>query len=253
MVPGYTARVRGLLICAFILLALLYVLLNRTRVLGEGPVNQADSSQIYLPLITVSGQRTGDTGPSAMLTTSGPIFLSLANSGAYTVGVVSGVQDEDIITFDGTNFGMLFDGTDVGVGRLDLDAFTIVDSNTILMSFDNLGTVGSLGQVDDADIVRFDATSLGDKTAGTFSLFFDGSAVGLEADNNNEDIDAAELLPDGRLLLSTTGNITVTGLSGGDEDLLAFTPTSPDNYNSGSWAMYFDGSDVKLNTHASED
>ncbi|HET7008625.1 MAG TPA: Ig-like domain-containing protein [Candidatus Binatia bacterium] len=176
------------------------------------------------------------------------ICLSLAASGAYTVGTLSGVHDEDIICFDGTNWTMLFDGSDVSVTG-EVDAFTIVDSNTILFSLAAAAPVGSLGTVDDSDIVQFDGT-LGPATAGTFSLFLDGPTVGL--DTSGEDIDAIELLSDGRLLVSTVGSAGV--VSGArDEDLLAFTPTTPGNYTSGTWAMYFDGSDVDLATASSED
>jgi len=137
---------------------------------------------------------------------------------------------------------MFFDGSDVSV-TVELDAFYIVDSNTILFSLAAAAPVGSLGTVQDADIVQFDGT-LGPATAGTFSLFLDGSTVGL--DTSGEDIDAIDLLSDGRLLVSTVGNAgVVTGAR--DEDLLAFTPASA------TWAMYFDGSDVDLATDSGED
>ncbi len=165
------------------------------------------------------------------------IYLSLANSGAYTVGTLAGVHDEDIIYFNGTNWTMFFDGSDVSVTG-EVDAFYIVDNNTILFSLAAAAPVGSLGTVDDFDIVQFDGT-LGPNTAGTFSLFLDGPTVGL--DTSGEDIDAIDLLSDGRLLVSTVGSAGV--VSGArDEDLLAFTPTTPGNYTSGTWAMYFDGS-----------
>ena len=160
-----------------------------------------------------------------------PIVLSLANSGSYTVGTLTGVRDEDIISFDGANWSMLFDGSDVGIAG-DVDAFYIVDSDTIRFSLVAAATVGSLGPVDSFDIVQFDGT-LGAATAGAFSLFLDGPTVGL--DTSGENIDAIDLLADGRLLVSTSGNAGV--VSGArDEDLLAFTPTT------GTWAMYFDGS-----------
>src|SRR6185503_10241562 len=94
------------------------------------------------------------------------------------------------------------------------------------------------------DILRFDATSLGSNTAGTFSLYFDGSDVNFE-DPTNEKIDSLSLLPDGRLLVSSTGNPVVPGvISAKDEDVLAFTPATIGDTTSGTWAMYFDGSDV---------
>jgi hypothetical protein len=190
-----------------------------------------------------------DPGPVAAATE--PLYLSLANRGSYTVGSVNKVRDEDILSFDGLDFAMVFDGSDVGVGSLDLDAFFVVDGNTILMSFDKAASIGSLGLVDDSDLVQFEASSLGKNTAGSFSLYFDGSDVGLET--NSEDVDAVMLLPDGDLLLSTVGNPSVPGVSGKDEDVLRFSPTSLGEVTGGSWSMYFDGSDVGLNTSAGED
>ena len=100
--------------------------------------------------------------------------------------------------------------------------------------------------------MRFDATSLGSTTSGTFSMYFDGSDVGF--DTTAEKIDSVSLLPDGRVLISTTGNPVVAGVTGAkDEDVLAFTPTSLGNITSGSWAMYFDGSDVGLAETSGED
>jgi hypothetical protein len=139
---------------------------------------------------------------------------------------------------------MFFDASDVGIvedgNDQDLNDFQIVDADTILMTFDNPFTIGSIS-VDPGDILQFDATSLGSTTAGTFSLYFDGGDVGLD-DTVNEIIDALDILSDGRVLISTMGSFSVPGLTGNDEDLLSFTPTSLGDTTSGSWAMYFDGS-----------
>ena len=103
------------------------------------------------------------------------------------------------------------------------------------------------------DILRFDATALGSATIGTFSMYFDGSDVGFD-DLTNEKIDSVKLLPDGRLLISTTGNPSVTGATTArDEDVLAFTPSSLGDITSGTWSMYFDGSDVGLSETSGED
>ena len=83
-------------------------------------------------------------------------------------------------------------------------------------------------------------------------MYFDGSDVGF--DTTSENIDLLSLLPDGRLLISTTGNPSVPGLTTGkDEDVLAFTPTSTGSVTSGTWAIYFDGSDVGLADTNNED
>jgi len=100
------------------------------------------------------------------------------------------------------------------------------------------------GTVDDSDIIRFDASSLGQTTAGTFLMYFDGSDVGLSS--SGEDVDAFELLASGALLVSAQGSVSVPGASGADEDLLAFTPSSLGPTTSGTFALYFDGSDVGL-------
>ena len=122
------------------------------------------------------------------------------------------------------------------------------------MSFKDPGTVtGISGTVDDSDIVKFTATSLGVgvNTAGTFEMYLDGSDVRLNG--NAQDIDAITKLSDGSLLISTIGSGTVPGINGKDEDLLCFVPTRTGNDTRGGWAKYFDGSDVGLGTTNTED
>jgi hypothetical protein len=183
---------------------------------------------------------------------SEPLYLSL-DANASVGGVAS--QDEDIVHFNGTAWSVLFDGSDVGLGGNDVEDFHRLDADTILMVLSNAVTLNSV-PVDRFDVVRFDATSpLGPTTTGTFSLYFDGQDVGLgDTGASAERIDAISMLPDGRLLISTTGNPTVSGVSGGrDEDLLAFTPAALGTNTSGSWAMYFDGSVFGLGETSGED
>ena len=133
----------------------------------------------------------------------------------------------------------------MGLATLNIDAFAIVNSNEILLSFGGSATIpGISGTVDDSDIVKFTATSLGSTTAGSFSLYFDASDVGLTT--SSEDVDAIELLPNGDLVISTTGSFSVPGASGAGEDLLRFTPTSLGTNTAGTWSIYFDGIDVGL-------
>ncbi len=161
------------------------------------------------------------------------------------------MDNEDIVAFDGTNFSLYFDGSDVGLSGFTIDAFAIIGDTEILMSFTKAGSVpGISGTVDDSDIVKFTG-SLGSQTSGTFELYFDGSDVGLAS--GGEDVDSIELLSDGTtLLLSTTGSFRTNGLSGRDEDILAFTPSSLGDSTEGSWALYFDGSDVALSGNSED-
>ncbi len=164
---------------------------------------------------------------------------------------VGTVTDEDIVSYDESTgtWALEFDGSDVGLGALEIDGLAILPNGHLLLSFTAAATISGIA-VDDSDIVEFAPTSLGANTAGSFSLYFDGSDVGLTT--NAEDVDAVALAPDGRLLISTTGSASATGASGLDEDLLIFTGTLGDT-TSGSFALYFDGSDVALNTASSED
>lgn len=171
--------------------------------------------------------------------------LALSSSSNGKVDGIS-FQDEDILRYDpvADQWAMLFDGSDVGVGKADLDAFALLPDGSILMSFDKGIKFPHLGIVDDSDIVRFLPQQLGSNTSGVFELMFDGSAVGLTADG--EDIDAIALDWDANaLLISTAGTAKVPGVEGQDEDLLAFTPlaTTP---TPGAWSLFFDGSAVKL-------
>jgi hypothetical protein len=177
-----------------------------------------------------------------------PLYLSFTSN--QTIGSVASA-DEDILEFDGRGWMLFFDGSDVGMGTSDLFSFSILDADTILMSFNSAITVNGISATPQ-DILRFDATSLGDVTSGTFSLYFDGSDVGFNT--SAESIDALALLPDGHLLISTTGNPSVPGLTTGrDEDVLSFTPVSLGAVTSGIWAMYFDGSEVGLGESSGED
>jgi hypothetical protein len=161
--------------------------------------------------------------------------------------------DEDVLIKNMSTgaWSLFIDGSDIGLTNTDIDGFEVQTDGSLLMSFDTDFTLSGFGAVDDSDILRFVPTSTGSTTAGTWQWYFDGSDVGLST--NDEDVDAFALLPDGRLLISTLGNVSVAGASGADEDLLAFTPTALGATTSGTWTMYFDGSDVGLSNSANED
>ena len=171
------------------------------------------------------------------------LYLSLDSGTTLSGNVI--VDNEDIVAFDGTNFSLFFDGSDVGIAAAKLDALAVISDNEILLSFSSPETIpGITGTVEDSDIVKFTASQLGVTTSGTFELFFRGSDVGLTP--SSEDIDAVDLHNDGRLVISTIGDFDVVGVTGRDEDLIAFTPLAPGDYSDGTWEMYVDGSDVEI-------
>lgn len=158
-------------------------------------------------------------------------------------------RDEDILTFDTTtnSWGIYFDGSDVGVGKADVDAFHLLNDGSILMSFDKamrMFLINEFQIVDDSDIVRFIPTQIGEDTAGSFELFFVGYDAGLE--RNGEDIDALGIDASGNLVVSTIGTLRVGDLKLADEDLAVIDSVS------NALSLFFDGSDVAL-TRGSED
>ena len=125
-----------------------------------------------------------------------------------------------MVSYDGTTFSVAFDGSDVGLASRRLDAFGWLDADSLVFSLDSDGATlpDGVGTIDDSDVIRFDVTTLGSTTSGTFSMYFDGSDVGLTT--SGEDVDAFELLANGTIVLSTDGSANVPGVSAGSEDLL---------------------------------
>ena len=204
-----------------------------------------DSGGTYTVVLTVTddGDATGTDSQTLPLTEQGVPVMYFSLEADGMVGQLS-VAKEDIVMFNGTNFTIYFDGSDVGLAGWNVDGLAIVDESTLLLSFAGPESVPGIAEtVWDSDIVAFAASSLGEETAGTFSLYFDGSDVGLE---DWVDVDGLERLPDGRLLVSTCKSFSVPGVTGEDEDIIAFTVTSLGADTAGSWEMYFDGSDIGL-------
>ncbi|MFQ6028317.1 MAG: fibronectin type III domain-containing protein, partial [Dehalococcoidia bacterium] len=201
----------------------------------------------------LAGQESGNSAEVQILVTTAPatqVYLTFQDP--VTLGSSNLlVENEDIVAFDGADFQMFFDGSDVGITAMQLDAIQVLSATEILMSFSQDGSVPGIALVEDTDIVRFTATSLGANTSGAFDLYFHGRSVLLTS--NDEDVDGVEILSDGRLLVSTRGVFAVQDASGGviagdGKDLIAFTPTAPlgGGTTAGSWEMYFDGTDVDL-------
>ena len=103
-------------------------------------------------------------------------------------------RDEDLLAFTPTSLGpttagtfaLYFDGSDVGLGESpeDIDAVSVDSSGRLIISTaDTFAVPGLSGE--DEDVFVFNPTQLGPTTAGTYSpaLFFDGSSVGLAAND----------------------------------------------------------------------
>lgn len=215
---------------------------------GQFPITSGDyGSRIFFTNKTNGAWVIGQ--PITPPPTPADIIYASSTSDGNAGGV--SFNDEDVLSHDTGSGGwaIVFDGSDVGVTG-DVDAFAFLPDGSLLLSVDVATNIGGIS-VDDSDIVQFIPTALGPNTAGSFSLYFDGSDVNLS--DSSEDIDALYVFDDGSLLLSFIGDYNVNGVSGKDEDLVIFTPTSLGTETAGVWGLYFDGSDVGLSNSSSED
>jgi hypothetical protein len=152
------------------------------------------------------------------------------------------VADEDVVRYRGGSFTVVLDGSDVGLEAFAIDALARTGEKEFILSFSEPALLGTLGLVDDADLVRFTADRLGPDTAGTFDLFFDGSDIGLSEEN----VDALEVVthPGGvDLYLSTAENFAVEGgLQGSASDVFICTGAATgDESRCGGLTAGFDG------------
>ena len=105
----------------------------------------------------------------------------------------------------------------VGAMVLSLGMVGTAAAETIYLSDSGASRLGTNNLLaPDEDIRGYDTAT------NTASLFLDGSTIF----SNNEDIDAAHLLGNGNILLSTEGSATIGGLSFADEDIVLYNPTT---------------------------
>ncbi len=162
------------------------------------------------------------------------LYVSFASSG-YAGNVP--YEDEDILLFDAATgeWRMFFDGSDVGLAGVDIDAVDFRDGY-LHFSLD-----APLGSFTDADIIRFNPTSLGEDTSGTMSAFMPGEKLGLTpAEFPGEDVDALAFNHQGKILLSTQGQSEIGPDIFEDEDLFISDSDT-------SASLFFDGSEYALN------
>ena len=211
----------------------------------ETPVD-ADGDNVYLVTVSVTdGRAAGDTQELSVQVTNRPeLYFTLRD--AATLGDFVLANDDVISHDDAEGFQQVFDGSDVGLASARIDAFAWLDADTLLLSLASDGEVvpGIAAPVDEEDILRFDASSLGSTTAGTFSVYFDGSDLGLT--EPADDVDALEILPDGRIVISTVGPSSAVEVAAADEDLLVLEPSSLGETTAGILTQLFDGKDVGL-------
>ena len=165
-------------------------------------------------------------------------YASITGSGS--IGGVAFVP-ADILKYDpNSGWSMFFDGSDVGLTK-NVSAFELQNDGSMLLALGARQSVSGLGMVMPHDVLRFVPSTTGNNTAGTFSLWVDGSTVGLTT--SGEKIDTLGLTADGRIAVGVTGAVSVPGSSGAalkaqDEDALGL------NRGNAAWSNFFDGSGI---------
>ena len=213
-------------------------LLSATGILGANQVNS--------PAAALQSSATSD---DQFFYFSSSITGTLKSSNGSTLNITTSDITRLVVHADGSyDYSLFFKGSNVGLGggTESVDAFTVLNDGSLLIS--TAGQVTVPGVVaSGADLLKFVPQNLGSTTAGKWSMYFRGSAVGLTT--TSENIDGVATLPDGRLILSTKGIFQVSGISGNGADLMSFTPTQTGSATRGTWNAYLNSNDVGLNSY----
>lgn len=171
---------------------------------------------------------------------AGHFYDALFESGSWQVNRYDQLAPFGIVSLGEDNDGELY-SVNYDTGRIHaiIDGTPESFADTLYLTPRKATTVGGVS-VTASDIVKYNPTT------DDWSLFFDGSDVGLT--KSAEQIDAIAIAPNGRLLISTTSAAMVAGQNGTikaqDEDLLAFNATNLGANSAGTWALYLDGSTI---------
>ena len=172
----------------------------------------------------------------AISVVNGVLYFSVNSTTALRTGLTGDVND--IYAWTGGNN---VNRAVTVAGSANMDSLVYTDAAHFLASYSVDTTLTGVGAVQDEDIVEF--------SAGTWSVWFDGTAAGLTAGNffSDQDIDAFSLpgttvapppppppapAPTGNgngpVVFSTLGNVNPTGVAGtaDDADLYSFNGTT---------------------------
>jgi len=152
-----------------------------------GPLSVNDEDVVYYDAGTWSlyfdGSANGGVTANidAISVVGGNLYFS--NTGASLPGVGSG-DDADIYRWNGgSSYTRIFDASALLWSTDNVDGFVWVDSTHFYISYSVDTTVPDVGSVQDEDVLYYNA--------GTWSVYFDGTANGLT--NNAADIDAFDI------------------------------------------------------------
>ncbi|MEZ4714092.1 MAG: Ig-like domain-containing protein [Caldilineaceae bacterium] len=129
-----------------------------------------------------SANNVGNTDLDAISIVGGILYFSTDNT-AVPTGVSGGGDDADIYSWNGSTFSRVYDASPLGWSTANVDGFVRVDATHYYLSYSSDTTIPGFGSIQDEDVVYYNA--------GTWSVYFDGTAKGLTS--GNLDVDAFDL------------------------------------------------------------
>ena len=151
-------------------------------------------------------------------------------------GIAGFVNGQDLVEFNGVDFAMYFDGSDVGLTQATpekIDSLHILPGSAspigagcqayLLISTQGPGRVanhsGGTLKFKGEDVLGFCATNLGEATTGLWHMVLDGSEEGMPGNAT----DSLSANADGSVLyLTTRGTFTVDSAAGGHSEVFAY-------------------------------
>jgi hypothetical protein len=132
---------------------------------------------------SANGLPTGDFDLDAISIVGGTLYFSTDNANVPT-GAGGTSDDADIYVWNGgSSYTRVFDASALGWSTANVDGFVRIDATHFYVSYSGDTTVTGLGAVQDEDVVYYNN--------GTWSLYFDGTSLGLT--DGTEDVDAFDL------------------------------------------------------------
>ncbi len=155
-------------------------------------------------------------GEDTTETAAGNGSIIVSTSGNAELGGVH-IDDNDMLEyfFDTETGAVYLDGTEFFHHNENINAFDILDNGHVILSADENARISSLNFGDD-DIVEYDPNT------GNATIYFSGSNFS----NGSENVDAVSVLPNGHIVLSTSGGARIGSLSFDDDDLVEYDPSS---------------------------
>lgn len=174
----------------------------------------------------------------------GSILLSV-NEDNIPIPGVGAIDESDIVRFVPTSTGLntsgtfqlYLDGSTVGLDTLeeDIDAIALAPDGRLVVSLRGSSDILGVLTTRDEDLLSLNGSA--------WSMYFDGSDVGLNA--AGLDVDAASIdRSNGTIHFSFNQPFSIPGLSGDGDDIAQFTPNSLGNNTRGTFHLAWDGSAV---------